>query len=87
MKLKILSVETRQSETKGAYAYGRANVLKKDGSVIENRVIMAFGKQRASVAKFLKGGRNIEVQAVFEGGVIKILGPARARKAPAAKAA
>ena len=77
MKLKIISIETRKSATKGDYSYGKANLVKKDGSVLEGRTIMAFGKQRASVSKFLRAGRNVDVQAVFEGGVIKILGPAR----------
>lgn len=77
MKLKIVSLETRQSKTKGAYFYGKANVLKKDGSVLEGRTIMSFGKQRDSVKKFVRQGRNVDVSAVFEGGVIKILGPAR----------
>ena len=77
MKLKIVSVETRQSETKGAYTYGKANVIKKDGTVLENRTIMSFGAQRDSVKRFLRAGRNVDVSAVFEGGVVKILGPAR----------
>ena len=72
MKLKINSIETRTG-AKGDYSYGQATILKKDGSE-RNTVVMAFGAQRDAVKKYLKAGRTVEVTAVFDGGVLKILG-------------
>ena len=83
--LKIASVETRTSATKGKYTYGKATMLKKDGSTREV-TIMAFGAQRDSVKSFLRKGRTVRVTAVFDGGVVKILGPQAAPKAEAAAA-
>lgn len=46
--------------------------------------VMAFGEQRDSVLSSLRKGRNITVSAVWEGrNLLKILGPARERAAPA----
>jgi hypothetical protein len=83
MKLKINSIETRTSESKGKYAYGKATLATKNGP--REVTIMSFGKQRESVSRYLRAGRNVDVSAVFDGGVVKILGPAR--KAAEAKAA
>jgi hypothetical protein len=85
--LKITSTETRKSATKGAYTYGKATMLKKDGST-RDVTIMAFGAQRDAVKSFLRKGRTVTVTAVFDGGVVKILGPKAAPKvAPEAVAA
>jgi hypothetical protein len=80
--LKITSTETRKSETKGPYTYGKADMIKKDGS-IRPVTIMAFGAQRDSVKNFLRKGRTVTVTAVFDGGVVKILGPKAAPKVAA----
>jgi hypothetical protein len=80
--LKITSTETRKSETKGPYLYGKATMLKKDGST-RDVTIMAFGPQRDSVKSFVRKGRTVKVTAVFDGGVVKILGPQAAPKVAA----
>jgi hypothetical protein len=80
--LKITSTETRKSETKGPYLYGKATMLKKDGST-RDVTIMAFGPQRESVKSFVRKGRTVKVTAVFDGGVVKILGPQAAPKVAA----
>lgn len=69
------TIETRNSEKKGPYAYGKATLHKKDGSTREGVTVMAFGAQHESVKGFLKAGRKIEVTAIWDGGVLKILGP------------
>jgi hypothetical protein len=62
-------------------------MLKKDGST-RDVTIMAFGAQRDAVKSFLRKGRTVTVTAVFDGGVVKILGPKAAPKvAPEAVAA
>jgi hypothetical protein len=80
--LKIESTETRKSATKGPYLYGKATMLKKDGST-RAVTIMAFGPQRDSVKSFVRKGRTVKVTAVFDGGVVKILGPQAAPKVAA----
>jgi hypothetical protein len=82
--IKITSTETRKSATKGAYTYGKATMLKKDGST-RDITIMAFGAQRDSVKGLLRKGRTVTVTAVFDGGVVKILGP-KAEPKPAQEA-
>jgi hypothetical protein len=83
--LKITSTETRKSATKGAYTYGKATMLKVDGST-RDVTIMAFGAQRDAVKGLIRKGRTVKVTAVFDGGVVKILGPAQAPKAAAPEA-
>ena len=84
--LKIVSLETRTSETKGKYTYAKVDILKKDGTTRENVTMMAFGAQRESVAKMLRKGRKLTLSCVFDGGVLKVLGPQRAPKAEQAAA-
>lgn len=74
MKLTINSIETRNSATKGDYAYGKGTINKKDGST-RDMTIMSFGAQFASVRDILVEGAMLDVSAVFDGGVLKILGP------------
>jgi hypothetical protein len=70
------------------YSRTLGSVLKKDGSVLQGINIMAFDKERASVVKLLKPGREITVTAEWDGYKnLKILGPRRARRKPAAAAA
>lgn len=46
--------------------------------------VMAFGEQRESVLGSLRKGRNATLNVVWEGrNLLKILGPARERAAPA----
>ena len=75
MTLKINSLEVRKSQTKGDYAYAKGVQVLKDGSLGEERTIMSFGPQFASVRRFMRSGRKIVVQAVFDKGTIKVLGP------------
>jgi hypothetical protein len=49
VKLTINSIETRNSATKGDYAYGKGTINKKDGST-RDMTIMSFGAQFASAA-------------------------------------
>ena len=81
MKIKLNSVETRKSETKGSYTYAKGQILKQDGTTRDNVTFMAFGAQRDSVKSSLRKGRTLDVNAVFDGGVVKILGPASAKAA------
>lgn len=74
MKIKIASTSTRTSKAAGKYTYAKGSILKKDGSVRENVTFMAFGKQRESLVKRLRKGAELEVNAVFEGGTVKLLG-------------
>ena len=83
MKIKITSIETRTSATKGKYAYGQGTILKQDGTT-RNVTIMSFGAQRESLKSSLRKGRTINVNAVFDGGVVKLLSPLVAKTAAAA---
>lgn len=83
--LTLTHLETRISEKKGDYTYAKAKLHKKDGSILENVTVMAFGQQHAKVKSILRMGRKIKVSAVWDNKVLKILGPARPRES--AKAA
>jgi hypothetical protein len=85
MQITIATVETRNSETKGDYAYGKGVINKKGGG--ERAVtIMSFGPQFESVRDILKDGATVDVKAVFNGGILKILGPVEAKQDEAAAA-
>ena len=86
MTLTIDSIETRNSETKGDYAYGKATINKVDGTS-KAATIMSFGPQFASVRDQLVEGAQIRVNAVFNGGILKILSPAPAAQTDEAQAA
>ena len=74
MKITIATIETRTSATKGDYAYGKGVINKNDGT--EKPVtIMSFGAQFASVADILVAGATVDVNAVFDGGTLKVLSP------------
>ena len=86
MKITIASLEVRNSATKGDYAYGKGVINKKDGS--EKAVtVMSFGKQFESVREILVAGATVEVNAVFDGGTLKVLSPFVAKVADEAAAA
>ncbi len=89
LTLKITSVDVRKTKTKNEdYAYARGVILKKDGTQSPERTIMSFGPQFASVRKFLRPGRKIVVNTVFNNGVVKVLGPKKdVQSKKAAKAA
>ena len=74
MKITINSIETRTSATKGDYAYGKATINKKDNTT-RDVTVMSFGKQFESVREMLVEGTQVEVNAVFDKGVLKILSP------------
>jgi hypothetical protein len=86
MKLTINSIETRTSETKGDYAYGKGTINKKDGST-RDVTVMSFGAQFASVRDSLVEGATVDVNAVFDGGVLKVLSPYVAKTSDEAVAA
>jgi len=84
MKIKLTSTETRKSANgKGNYTYAKGSILKQDGTTRENVTFMAFGAQRDALKSRLRAGRTLDVKAVFDGGVVKLLGLAT----PAAAAA
>jgi hypothetical protein len=86
MKITVNSIETRTSATKGDYAYGKGVINKKDGT--EKAVtIMSFGAQFASVRDILVEGATVDVNAVFDGGTLKVLSPFVAKEADEAQAA
>jgi hypothetical protein len=86
MKITIASLEVRNSATKGDYAYGKGVINKKDGS--EKPVtIMSFGAQFQSVADILVAGATVDVNAVFDGGTLKVLSPFVAKATDEAQAA
>ncbi len=88
MKIAITSLEVRTSAAdKGEYAYGKGSILKKDGTVLENRTIMSFGPQFESVRDILVAGATVEVNAVFDGGTVKVLSPYVAKTQDDAQAA
>lgn len=87
LTLKIESMEVRTSKKDEPYALAKGVMLLKDGTISKPRTIMSFGPQFASVRKFFRAGRKITVQAVFDGGTVKVLGPAKETKAKAKKAA
>jgi len=64
------------------YSVSRAVLNKKDGTTREVTV-MAFGKQRDSVARLLRKGKTVTVSAVWDNRTLKIIGPRRERKAAA----
>jgi hypothetical protein len=86
MKITIASLEVRNSATKGDYAYGKGVINKKDGT--EKPVtIMSFGAQFASVRDTMVAGATLDVNAVFDGGTLKVLSPYVAKSADEAQAA
>ena len=86
MKITIASLEVRNSATKGDYAYGKGVINKKDGT--EKAVtIMSFGAQFASVRDTMVEGATLDVNAVFDGGTLKVLSPYVAKVADEAAAA
>lgn len=86
IKLTIATVETRTSENgKGEYAYGKGVINKKNGTD-KPVTFMSFGPQFESVRALLQDGATVEVKAVFNGGTLKILGPAEAKQDEAAAA-
>ena len=86
MKITIASLEVRNSATKGDYAYGKGVINKKDGT--EKAVtIMSFGAQFASVRDTMVEGATLDVNAVFDGGTLKVLSPYVAKVADEAVAA
>jgi hypothetical protein len=87
MKIKINSIETRTGEKAGKFIYAKVDVLKNDGTVLENRTLMAFDKARESVKGFMKAGRTVTVQAIFKKNTILVLGQDKAKAKPAAAAA
>lgn len=55
----------------------------KGGKTVESiRTVMAFGRNNAAVANILRVGKPVQVQCMYDGGTIRIVG-----KAPKAKAA
>ncbi len=74
MKITLASLEVRNSEQKGDYAYAKGQINKKDGTVRENVTFMSFGTQFANVRDQLVVGAELDVKAVFDGGTVKILG-------------
>lgn len=55
----------------------------KGGKMVESiRTVMAFGRNNAAVANILRVGKPVQVQCMYDGGTIRIVG-----KAPKAKAA
>ena len=86
MKLTIASLEVRNSATKGDYAYAKGEINKKDGTN-KPATFMSFGAQFASVRDILVEGATLDVNAVFEGGVVKVLSPYVAKVADEATAA
>ncbi len=45
------------------------------------RTAMAFGRSNAAIANILRPGKTIEVECSFDGGTIRVLGKAPAKKA------
>ena len=86
MKIAISSIETRTSDAKGDYAYGKGEIQKNDGTT-KAVTIMSFGAQFASVRDSLVAGATVEVNAVFDGGTVKILSPYVAKTQDDAQAA
>ena len=86
MKIAIDSIETRNSQTKGDYAYGKGTIQKKDGTT-KAVTIMSFGAQFASVRESMVAGATVDVNAVFDGGVVKVLSPYVAKTQDDAQAA
>ena len=87
MKITIATIETRTSENgKGEYAYGKGVINKKDGTD-KPVTIMSFGPQFESVRDLLQEGATVEVNAVFNGGVLKVLSPFVAKEQGEAAAA
>lgn len=88
MKITIATTETRKSSNgKGNYTYATGSIQKKDGTTRENVVFMAFGAQRDALKSRLRRGAQLDVKAVFDGGVVKLLGLATPKAAPAPAAA
>ena len=86
MKITVASLEVRNSATKGDYAYGKGVINKKDGTE-KSVTIMSFGKQFESVRDTLVAGATLDVNAVFDGGTLKVLSPYVAKVADEAAAA
>lgn len=84
MTLILSNIQTKTSAKAGEYTLAKGDIVRKDGSVLKGFTVMAFGKQRASVKGFLKEGRKLVFNAIFEkdrNRSIKILGPGRKPKA------
>ncbi len=86
MKITIASLEIRNSATKGDYAYAKGEINKKDGTN-KPATFMAFGDQFASVRDIMVEGATIDVNAVFDGGTVKVLSPYVAKATDEAAAA
>lgn len=81
------AIQTGTTQKGEKYTTSRGSTLnKKDGSS-RPVCVMAFGAQRDSVAKLLRKGKTVTVTAVWDGGVLKVIGPRREPAAAPAEAA
>ena len=92
-RIEFGSVSTGTDKNGAKYGKSVCLIVRADGTTYE-RTVMAFGKAYADVASKFRKGRKVTLQVRFDGGVVKIAGPAKgdaiktvARLTPAANAA
>jgi hypothetical protein len=74
------TIEKRDTKNGVRYSYmANAKIARrgKGGKMVEQtRTAMAFGRNNAAVANILRAGKPVEVQCMYDGGSVRILGKA-----------
>lgn len=75
-RIEFGSVSTGTDKNGAKYGKSACLIVRADGTAYE-RTVMAFGKAYAEVASKFRKGRKVTLQVRFDGGVVKIAGPAK----------